>query len=63
MIFMPNKKNIEWKSLMGKRLIVLGIVLLLIGILRFYNFDWPSILMIVGIFLIVKGIIIKYVEK
>lgn len=60
---MANKKVGEWRSIMGKRLIVLGIALFLTGILRFYNFDWPAVLMVVGVFLVLKGFIIKYLEK
>ena len=62
---MASKKEMEmgWHAHRGKPLMIAGIVLLLIGILRFYNVDWPVVLMVIGAVLLVKGFIIKSMKK
>ena len=62
---MPAKKEIgmEWHAHKGKPLMIAGIVLLLIGALRFYNVDWPVVLMAIGAFLLAKGLVVKYKQK
>lgn len=47
----------------GKPLMMLGVVLFLIGILRFYNVDWNTVLMVIGALLILKGIWVKAKSK
>ena len=42
---------------------IAGIVLFLIGILRFYNVDWPVVLMVVGVVLFAKGMIIRSMKE
>lgn len=56
---MANKKKSELVELFGKRLMIGGFVLLLAGILWKYGVDWPTILIIIGAILLVKGFIIK----
>ena len=40
-----------------------GLILLLIGILWKYGVDWPTILIVVGAVLLIKGFIIKTKNK
>ncbi|MBI2005136.1 MAG: hypothetical protein HYS80_00015 [Candidatus Aenigmarchaeota archaeon] len=56
-------KNNDWHSHRGKPLVIAGIVLFLMGILRFYNVDWPVVLMVIGTVLFAKGMIIKSMKE
>lgn len=56
-------RNSDWHRHKGKPLMIVGIVLFLIGVLRFYNIDWPVVLMVVGAVLFVKGMIIKSMKE
>jgi hypothetical protein len=49
----------KWHKHRGKGLISLGVLVFIIGLLRYYAFDWPVILMIAGILMILKGLYIK----
>lgn len=48
-----------WMKTAGKRAMFLGILIFLIGILRYYGYDWNIVLMAVGVLLFLKGIILK----
>ncbi|MBU5536993.1 MAG: hypothetical protein QW818_03540 [Candidatus Aenigmatarchaeota archaeon] len=60
---MANKKDFELIQIFGRRLIVGGLVLILVGILRLYNVEWPIILIVIGVVLLVKGLLIKTKRK
>ncbi len=60
---MAKEKNSELVQIFGKRMMVGGFVLLLTGILWKYGVEWPTILIIVGAVLLVKGFIIKAKNK
>lgn len=53
----------DWHKMMGRKVMWLGILLFLIGILMYYRQDWSVILMVVGIVLFLKGIIMKFKTK
>ena len=53
------KHDPEWHLHRGRGLMTAGLVLLVLGALRYYNVGWPVALMIVGVILLVKGFIIK----
>ena len=59
---MANKNN-EFHYHRGKGLMLAGLVLTLIGLLRLYNVEWPTVLIIVGALMIVKGAIIKSMKE
>ena len=42
---------------------VLGIVLLLAGVLRYFNVSWEFVLMILGAFLLLKSLLMKSMMK
>ncbi|MBI1978536.1 MAG: hypothetical protein HYS62_00560 [Candidatus Aenigmarchaeota archaeon] len=56
---MAKTQSPELARLFGKRLMVGGFVLLLTGVLWKYGVDWPTILIIIGAILFMKGIYIK----
>ena len=57
------KKSADYPPYMDKRLMIIGLVLLLVGILRFYNMDWPIVLIVIGVVLLVKGFIIRKISR
>ena len=56
-------KNTEWQPHKGKHLMTAGLVLLVIGILRYYQASWPVVLIVLGAVLMVKGAIIKTTKE
>ncbi len=54
---MPEKSK-ECCCMKGKPM-VMGIILFLIGILRYLGYDWNMVLMAVGVLLFLKGILLK----
>ncbi len=50
------KKQLDWKNMKGKRLMLAGEVLLVIGIMRYFNIDWNIVLIVLGAFLTLKGL-------
>ena len=44
------------------RMKVLGLVLFLAGLLRYFNVSWEFVLMILGAFLLLKSLLIKYMK-
>jgi hypothetical protein len=60
---MPRKigSNVKEECCMHKgRLVVsLGGLVFLIGVMRYYQFDWSVVLMVAGILILLKGIYIK----
>lgn len=57
---MATQKNIGWDAHKGKMMMTTGLILLLIGALRFYRVEWPVVLMVIGVVLIIKGAMKKY---
>jgi len=53
----------DWKKIMPCKLMWLGLMLFLIGIIRYYGYDWNIVLMVVGIVLFLKGVILKFKFK
>ena len=49
----------EWHKHKGKFLISLGVLVFVIGLLRYYEFSWPVILMVAGILILLKGLYLK----
>ena len=49
----------EWHKHKGKFLISLGVLVFVIGLLRYYEFSWPVILMVAGILMLLKGLYLK----
>jgi len=49
----------EWHKHKGKFLILLGVLTFVIGLLRYYEFSWPMVLMVVGILMLLKGLYLK----
>jgi len=60
---MVKNSSSELIQIFGKRMMVGGLILLLIGILWKYGVDWPTILIVVGAVLLIKGFIIKTKNK
>jgi uncharacterized membrane protein len=42
-----------------KKIAMLGVLLLVAGIMRYLNFSWAHVLMVVGILLILKAFMMK----
>jgi hypothetical protein len=49
----------DWHKMMSRKIMWLGIILFLIGLIRYYGYDWNVVLMSVGIVLFLKGVILK----
>jgi uncharacterized membrane protein len=49
----------EWHKHKGKFLISLGVLIFVIGLLRYYQFGWPVILMVAGMLILLKGFYLK----
>ena len=60
---MASKNQPDWNYIFSKRLMLGGFVLILAGILWRLNVDWPTILIIIGAILLVKGFLIKAYGK
>jgi len=46
----------------GGRMKVLGIILLLAGLLRYFSVSWEFVLIILGAFLLLKSLLINYMK-
>jgi hypothetical protein len=53
----------DWQKIMPMKIMCLGLILFLIGIIRYYGYDWNIVLMVVGIVLFLKGIMLKFKFK
>jgi len=53
---MAEKKE---KYVPGRKLMMLGGLVFLIGLLRYYAVGWPEILIIVGALIFLKGLLLK----
>lgn len=49
----------EWHNHKGKFLISLGVLVFAVGLMRYYSFDWPMVLMVAGILILLKGLYLK----
>jgi small neutral amino acid transporter SnatA (MarC family) len=49
----------EWHMHKGKFLISLGVLIFLVGLMRFYQISWPVVAMVAGILMILKGLYAK----
>ena len=49
----------EWHMHKGKFLIPLGVLVFLIGLMRFYQISWDVVLMVAGILILLKGLYAK----
>jgi len=43
----------------GKKLAMLGVLLLVVGVMRYLSFDWSYVFMTVGILMILKALMMK----
>lgn len=43
----------------GGKMKVLGLVLFLAGLLRYFNISWDFVLMVLGVILVLKGLLIS----
>ena len=50
----------DWHKMMSRKIMWLGIILFLIGLIRYFGYDWNIVLIVVGIVLFLKGIISKF---
>lgn len=50
----------EHKYHPGMGLKVLGMVLFITGFLRYFGLDWSIVLMVLGVFLLIKACLLKY---
>ena len=57
------KEKIYWRSHKGKAMMTFGFVLLLAGLLRLYNVDWPVVMIVLGIILLLKGALVSKMSK
>lgn len=55
---MPTKKASEFESLFIKRMMIGGVLLIVTGILRLNNIDWPIISIVLGAILLLKSFIL-----
>jgi len=53
---MPRKEMNEYNMNHNRKLGMLGVLLLLVGAMRYLNFSWAHVLMAVGIVLILKSL-------
>jgi len=53
----------DWHMMMPRKIMWLGLILFLIGIIRYYGYDWNIVMMTLGIVLFLKGIILKFKFK
>jgi len=49
----------EHEKYTGKKLAMLGVLLLVVGVMRYLNFDWSYVFMVVGILMILKALMLK----
>jgi hypothetical protein len=49
----------EWHKHKGKFLISLGVLVFVVGLMRYLGFDWPMVLMAAGILILLKGLYLK----
>lgn len=47
----------------GGKMKVMGLILFLAGLLRYFEVSWEFVLMILGAFLLLKSLLIKYKMK
>lgn len=60
---MARNKNSEEIEIFGKGMMVGGLILLLAGVMWKYGVDWPTILIVIGAILFVKGFATKHKRK
>jgi hypothetical protein len=60
---MAKSKAPDFVEIFSKRMIIGGFLFLLTGVLLKYGVDWPTILIIIGTILLLKGILIKTKHK
>jgi membrane-bound ClpP family serine protease len=51
-----NSEMENWHKHRGKGAVLFGILILLVGLMKYYQFSWPMILMIVGVLFILFGL-------
>jgi len=49
----------EWYKHKGKFMMSLGVLIFLIGLMRFYQISWDVVLMVAGILILLKGLYAK----
>ncbi len=57
------RESIDERSHKGKAMMTVGLILLLAGLLRLYNVDWPVVMIVIGAVLMLKGILISKMRK
>lgn len=54
-----SKDKKEWMEWHAKKMMMLGALLFIVGLLRNMGYDWSVVLMIIGALIFVKGLIKK----
>jgi hypothetical protein len=64
---MPRRENSaemeKWRMHKGKRMISLGVLIFLVGLMRYYQWSWPVILMVAGVLIVLYGLSKKMMMK
>ena len=53
-------KEEEHRYYPGKGLMVLGMILFVTGVLRYFGIEWNVVLMVLGLLLMIKACLFKY---
>ncbi len=46
----------DWNRRRGKGAIFIGLLIIIIGVMEYYQFSWPLMLIIIGVLLVIFGI-------
>ncbi len=49
----------KWQKHKGKKAVAMGILVFIIGLLRYLGYDWSMVLMIAGILMVLYGFVMK----
>ena len=57
---MPEKKdNKQWMEWHAKKMMLGGALVFIVGLLRYWGYDWSVVLMIIGALIFLKGLMKK----